>query len=34
MDWNNTSHVLQAIYWTMLLFVGLHGYAFGSRTVI
>lgn len=34
MDWTNTSHVVQAIYWTVLFALFVNGYSVGNRTAI
>lgn len=33
MDWTNTAHVAQAIYWTLLFVVFCVGYRLGDRMV-
>lgn len=34
MDWTNTSHVLQAIYWTVMFVVAINGYSVGARSTV
>lgn len=34
MDWTNTAHVLQAIYWTGLVVLFAHGFSVGSRSTV
>ena len=34
MDWAIDSHVLQAIYWTVLFALSINGYSIGSRSTI
>lgn len=32
MDWTNTAHVMQAVYWTLMFFLFAHGVKAGDRT--
>lgn len=32
MDWTNSAHVLQAIYWTLMFVVFVYGYSIGNRS--
>lgn len=34
MDWTNTSHVLQAVWWSLQLVIFMHGYSVGARTTV
>jgi hypothetical protein len=34
MDWTNSAHVMQAVYWTLLFCIFINGYNIGSRAVI
>jgi hypothetical protein len=33
MDWTNASHVLQAIYWTVMFLIFIKGYTVGKTLV-
>lgn len=34
MDWTNTAHIAQALYWTLLFGLFVSGYAIGSRGIV
>lgn len=34
MDWTNTSHVMQAIYWSLMFALFINGYSIGSRSTV
>lgn len=34
MDWTNSAHVMQAIYWTVLFGLFVNGYSIGSRNTV
>jgi len=31
LDWSNPAQVMQAIYWTCIIFLFFHGYSVGSK---
>lgn len=34
MDWSNSAHVLQAIYWSFMFALFINGYSIGSRSTV
>lgn len=34
MDWTNTSHVTQAIFWALMFALFVNGYSIGSRSTV